>query len=98
MSRHELKEQDEITSSLQKFTEVAYARKREIIIAATALVVLIVAVAGWRLYAANRNAAAQTQLSRAISAYNDPNIKSDKERFEKALTEAQKTHDAYRSL
>src|SRR5262249_52780851 len=73
-------------------------RKQEIIVAGAAILVLIVAVVGWRIYSANRNAAAQTQLSHAINAFNDPNIKSDKERFEKALAEAQKTHDAYRSL
>src|SRR5262245_40624968 len=98
MTRHELKEQDEITSSLQRITELAYARKRQIITAAVTVVVLIVAVAVWRVYAANRNASAQTQLSHAINAYNDQNIKSDKERMEKALVEAQKTHDAYPSL
>jgi len=98
MTRHELKETDEITSSLHKFTELAYERKKEIIAAGAALLIIIVAVAGWRLYSANRNAAAQTQLSHAINAYNDPNIKSDKERYEKALAEAQKTHDSYRSL
>ena len=98
MTRHELKERDEITSSIQKFTELAYARKQEVIIAVAAIVVIVGAFAGWRLYAANRNASAQTQLSHAINAYNDQNIKADKERYEKALAEAQKTHDAYGSL
>ena len=97
MSRHELKEQDEITSSIQRVTEVAYARKKQLVSAAVAIIVLIVVVSVWRVYAANRNAAAQTQLSHAINAFNDPNIKSDKERFEKTLSEAQKTRDSYGS-
>ncbi len=98
MTRHELKERDEITSSLQRFMEIAYARKQQIIVIGAAVIVAVVAIGGWRLYAANRNASAQTQLARAINAYNDQNIKSDKERFEKALAEAQRTHDSYRSL
>src|SRR5262245_22968565 len=97
MTRHELKEQDEITTSLQRFTEVAYSRKKEIITGLSVLLVLILAVVGWRLYAANRNANAQSQLGHAINAFNDPNTKSDKERFEKTLAEAQKTYDSYPS-
>jgi tetratricopeptide (TPR) repeat protein len=97
MTRHELKEQDEITSSLQRVTETVYARKKQLVIAGVAIVVLIVVVSVWRVYAANRNAAAQTQLSHAINAFNDPNIKSDKERFDKTLSEAQKTRDSYGS-
>jgi predicted negative regulator of RcsB-dependent stress response len=98
MTRHELKEQDEITTSLQKFTEVAYSRKKEIITAVVAVVVLIGVLVGWRVYSANRNANAQSQLGQTISAFTDPNLKSDKERFEKTLVEAKKTHDAYGSL
>jgi len=38
-------------------------------------------------------------LSQAINIYNDTtNIKSDKERYEKTIVEAQKTYDQYRSL
>ena len=98
MSRHDLRETDEITSSIQKFSEIAYTRRKEILVGVVVLVVLILVVVGWRVYSANRNASAQNQLSLAISAYNDANIKSDKERFEKTLAEAQKTHDAYPSL
>jgi predicted negative regulator of RcsB-dependent stress response len=98
MTRHELKEQDEITTSLQKFTETAYERKREIIVGIVAVVVIVLAIAGWRIYSANRNARAQNDLAVAINAFNDPNIKSDKERFEKTLAAAQKVHDDYRSL
>ncbi len=98
MTRHELKETDEITTSIQKFSEMAYARKKEILAGAIAVVVLILLVVGWRVYSANRNASAQNQLSQAISAYSDTTIKSEKERYEKALVQAQKTHDTYSSL
>src|SRR4051812_25595697 len=63
-----------------------------------ALLVIIIAAFGWSIYSSNRNEASQTQLSQAINAYNDPNIKDDKVRFQKTLTEAQKTYATYGSL
>ena len=98
MSRHELKEQDEITTSIQTFSEVVYSRKKEIITGVSILALLILAVVGWRAYASNRDANAQTMLSQAITAYNNPTIKDEKERYTQVLAEAQKTHDAYPSL
>jgi predicted negative regulator of RcsB-dependent stress response len=98
MSRHELKEQDEITTSIQTFSEVIYSRKKEIITGVSILAVVILAVIGWRAYASNRDANAQAMLSQAISAYSDPNIKDEKERYTRVLAAAQKTHDAYPSL
>lgn len=99
MTRHELKTQDEITSTLQTFTEFVYARKKEIIIGVSVTAAAAVIIIGWSVYSVNRNANAQSQLSAAIAAFNDTtNIKSDKERYEKTMAEAQKTYDAYRSL
>ena len=99
LTRHQLKEQDEITTSLQSFTDLVVARKKEVTAGLTALAVLVIAILGWSYYSSRRNANAQTQLSQAISAYNDTaNIKSDKERYERAIAEAQKTYDQYRSL
>ena len=99
MTRHQLKEQDEITTSLQTFTELVIARKRELTIGLTVVAVLAIGIFGWSYYRSRRNAAAQVQLSQAINTYNDTvNIKSDKERYEKTIAEAQKTHDQYSSL
>jgi TolA-binding protein len=99
MTRHQLKEQDEITTSLQTFTELLVARKKEIIIGLAAVAGIIIVIFGWSYFSARRNAAAQTQLSQAIATYNDTtNIKSDKERYEKTIADAQKTHDQYPSL
>src|SRR5262250_882276 len=99
MTRHQLKEQDAITTSLQSFTEFVVARKREVTIGLIAVAVLAIGIFGWRYYSARRNAAAQAQLSQAINIFNDTaNIKSDKERYERTIAEAQKTHDQYRSL
>jgi len=97
MTRHQLKEQDEITTSLEKFVEFAVARKNELIIAGVALVVIVVALFGWSYYRTNRNNNAQMQLAQVFRAYDDTS-KPDKQRFETTITEAQKTVDAYGSL
>jgi predicted negative regulator of RcsB-dependent stress response len=98
MTRHQLKEQDEITTSLQSFTEFVVARKKEFTTGLIVLAVVILAFFGWRFYSSRRNAAVQAQLGQAISTFNDTaNIKSDKERYEKTVAEAQKTHDQYPS-
>jgi predicted negative regulator of RcsB-dependent stress response len=96
MTRHELKEQDEITTSLQRLTEIAYARKKEFIVGGSALLVVILAIVGWSLYRSSQNTKAQLQLAQVIRVYDDT-TKPDKQRFESTITEAQKTIDAYGS-
>ena len=98
MTRQELKTQDEITTTLQKVVEFADARKKELLIGGGALLVVVLAIVAWNYYSSTRNAAAQTQLSAVFVAFNDPTIKSEKERYEKAIAEAQKTVAAYGSL
>ena len=98
MTRHQLKEQDEITTWLQTVTEFIIAHKKEVTTGLAVLAGLVIVIFGWTYYRASRNASAQAQLSQAIRIYDDvANIKSDKERYEKALAEAQKTHDQYGS-
>jgi predicted negative regulator of RcsB-dependent stress response len=97
MTRHQLKEQDEITTSLQKATEFLYAHQKQFITGAVVVVVLFVAIFGYSFYRSSRNASAQEQLSVAINAFNDT-TKPEKERYEKTIAEAQKTYDAYSSL
>jgi len=99
MTRHELKEQDEITTSLQKFSEFVVLRKKEVTTGLTIAAALAIVIFGWGYYRSVRNTNAQIQLSQAINTFNDTvNIKSDKDRYEKAMAEAQKTYDQYRSL
>ena len=99
MTRHELKEQDEITTSLQKFTGFVVLRKKEFTAGVTIIAVVAIVIFGWSYYRSTRNARAEAQLSQAIATFNDTaNIKSDKERYEKTMAEAQKTYDQYRSL
>jgi predicted negative regulator of RcsB-dependent stress response len=97
MTRHELKEKDEITTSLQKLTDIAYAWKKPLIVGGSALLVIILALVGWRVYANSRNTRASLQLAQVIRTYDDA-TKPDKERYTATITEAQKTVDAYGSL
>ena len=46
MSRHELKSQDEITSTIQRLTELAYGRTKEIVIGVSVVVVLVLGIIG----------------------------------------------------
>ena len=98
MTRHELKAQDEITTKLQSFTEIAVTRKKEILLAAAVVVAIVLAYVGWGFYSNRRTASAQNQLAAAIAAYSDPVLPSDKARYEKTIQEAQTTVDSYRSL
>jgi predicted negative regulator of RcsB-dependent stress response len=97
LTRHELKTQDEITSSLQSFSEFIETKKKEVLIAAVAIVVVVLAVVGWRTYSGKRDAAASIQLASAIAAFEDSSMKPEKARYEKSAAEAQKTIDQYGS-
>ncbi len=99
MTRHQLKEQDEITSFFEKYSQVLIAKKREVTIGVSAVAALVIIFFAWSYYSSSRNARAQTELSEAINTFNDTtNIKSDKERYEKTIAEAQKTYSDYPSL
>lgn len=99
LTRHQLKEQDEITTSLQTFTELLAARKREVTIGISAVAAVVIIFFGWRYISSSRNSKAQVELSQAIETYSDTNaIKSEKERDQKALDLARKTYSDYGSL
>jgi predicted negative regulator of RcsB-dependent stress response len=97
MTRSELKARDEITTTRERITETAMVAKKKILIGAAVAVVIVGAFLGWRYYAAGRAAAAQTQLANVISAFQNPAVKSEKDRFEKTIVEAQKTRAAFPS-
>jgi tetratricopeptide (TPR) repeat protein len=98
MTRHQLKEQDEITNFFEKYTELIIAKRKEVGIGVAVIAALAIIVFGWTAYSSSRNAKAQAELSEAINTYNDTTIKSDKERYAKTLAEAQRAHDDYPSL
>jgi len=47
MTRHQLKEQDEITTSLQTFTELLVEKKKEVTIGVSAVAALVIIIFGW---------------------------------------------------
>jgi tetratricopeptide (TPR) repeat protein len=99
MTRHELKTQDEITTTLHNITERVLAYQKQIIAGVAAVIVAGLVLIGWNIYAASRDANAQAMLSAAILAYSDTAATPDaKARYEKTIAEAQKTYDAYPSL
>jgi predicted negative regulator of RcsB-dependent stress response len=98
LTRQELKTQDEITTLLERSTELAYEWRKELIIGGGAVLLIVLIVVGWTTYASRRDAAASAQLATAIAAYNDPAIKSEKDRYDKTIAEAQKTINSYGAL
>jgi predicted negative regulator of RcsB-dependent stress response len=97
MTRSELKAQDEITTTLGRLTETAISRKKEVLIAAAVIVGVVGVLFAWRTYASGRDATAQKELGAVINAFHDPNVKDDKERYEKAIVAAQKVMSTYPS-
>jgi predicted negative regulator of RcsB-dependent stress response len=97
LTRSELKAQDEITTTIQSVGEMAMARKNELLIGAAIVLVLVVAFFGWRYYSNKQDLAAQGELAAAITTFRSPAIKSDQERFEKTIVEAQKALNDYPS-
>ena len=98
MTRHQLKEQDEITSFFEKYTEIIIAKRKEVGIGIAAVAAVAIIFFAWSAYSSSRNTKAQAELSQVMNTYNDTTIKSDKERYQKTLAEAQKAHDDYPSL
>jgi predicted negative regulator of RcsB-dependent stress response len=96
LTRSELKSQDEITTTIQNFGEQVVARKKQILTWGVIVVAVVLVFFGWRLYAASRTADAQRQLGAVIAAYKDTAM-PDTERFEKTISEAQKTMSAHPS-
>jgi predicted negative regulator of RcsB-dependent stress response len=97
MSRSELKAQDEITTTLQNLGELAVERKQQLLVGGGIFLAVALAVFGWSYYSSSRNAAAQLELGATIAAFRNPAAKSDQDRFEKTVVEAQKALNNYPS-
>ena len=79
MTRHELKEQDEITTSLQKFTELVLRYKKEVTTGVSVAAALAIIIFGWSYYRSSRTAKAEAgrQCSCARSNARAPNDSID---------------------
>lgn len=76
---------------------MALARKKELLTGAAIILVLVVAFFGWRFYSARQDAAAQTGLASAITAFRNTTTGTDQERYEKTIVEAQRVLSDYPS-
>ncbi len=99
MTRRELVEKDEITTKLQEVVSFLI-RNRNLVLAGVGVVLAVVVIAvGWSVYASNREAASQTELSRVIAIFGDvEGYASDADRFQAAVVEAELVSAAYPSL
>lgn len=70
MTRKELTEKDDITSALDRFAAFGIRNSRTILNAVGAVLIVVLAFAGWRLYLANAESAAQEALGDVLLAYN----------------------------
>ena len=99
LSRKELVQKDEITTTLETTTAFLLEHKRLMFMLVGAIVLCLLLLVGWNVYAANREATSQDALSKAIATFNDVDqFDSDEKRFETALAEAQAVREQYPSL
>ena len=99
MTRKELVQKDEITSTLENTAAFVLENKKPILLVTSILVALVIILVGFNIYSDNRRTASQSALSEVIDAFTDTEgYDSDRERFEAALAEAQIVRDSYRNL
>ena len=91
LSRKELTEKDDITSTLERGMTFAVEHYRPILTGIGVVLLLIVGVVGWNFYSASVEAEAQGALAVVIQTYTDTTaIPEDGARFTATLAEAQR--------
>jgi tetratricopeptide (TPR) repeat protein len=99
MTRKELVQKDEITSTLEHTTEFVVEQRKPILVVVSIVVALVIVLVGFNVYSANRRAASQSALSEVIDIFTDiDGYDSEEERFEAALSEAQTVQANYSNL
>jgi predicted negative regulator of RcsB-dependent stress response len=96
LTRRELREEDEITSTLHSFGDKIIARKNEFLVAVGVLLAIVIGLAAWRTYANRQNQEVQAQLSRVTTAFNELGTPAA-ERHKKVIAEGEKTVAEYGS-
>ena len=95
LTRRELVQKDEITSTLQDVTTFVVEHRKPVSAVAAVVVVAVVLLIGWNVIAANREASSQSALSEVIQTYTDTELTEDEERFQATLTKAQLVQEEY---
>ena len=90
LTRRELVQKDEITSTLEQVTTFAVENRKPLLTIVAVIVVAATVLVGWNIFAANREANAQSALSEVIRLYTDTTLAEGEERFQATLTEVQR--------
>ncbi len=99
LSRKELVQKDEITTTLEATTAFLLEHSKPIATSVGIAVALVAVFVAWSIYSANREANSQSALSEVIATFTDTEgFDSDERRFETALAEAQVVRDDYSDL
>jgi len=99
LSRKELVQKDEITTTLEMTTAFLLRHSKSILSSLSIVVALILVFVSWNLYNSNREANSQNALSEVIAKYTDTqSFGSDEQRFKTALSEAQVVRGDYPTL
>ena len=99
LSRKELVQKDEITTTLETITAFLLQHRKRIGTSVGVVVAGVVIFVAWNVYAANLEANSQNELSEVIAIYTDTDrFDSNKVRFEAVLAEAQELRDNYPNL
>lgn len=89
MTRKELTEKDDITSALERFVAFGVRNSRTILNVIGAVLIVVLAFTGWRLYSASVESAAQEALGDVLVAYNTVENGNDTARLENTIAVAE---------
>ena len=96
LSRKELVQKDEITTTLETATAFLLEHSKPIATIVGIVVAVVLVFVAWNVYAANRETNSQSALSEVIATFTDTEgFASDEQRFETALAEGQVVRDDY---
>ncbi len=95
LTRRELVQKDEITSTLEQVTTFAVENRKPLLTIVAVIVVAATVLVGWNIIAASREANAQSALSEVLRLYTDTTLAEGEERFQATLTEAQRVQAEY---
>jgi predicted negative regulator of RcsB-dependent stress response len=96
LTRRELREEDEITSKLQSFTDLLISRRNEVVALVGVILAILIGVAAWFSYTNQNNQLVQAQLGRVTAALTEPLIPAA-ERNKKVIAEGEKMLAEYGS-
>lgn len=89
LSRKELTEKDEITSSLEHATTFVFENRKPFLAGLGVVVAVAILIVGWSVYSTRVEVSGQVALSGVIQAYNNVATQTDDARFNATIAVAQ---------